>query len=667
MDPDPTSSQSSDASFSSLEGSKKRNVNSFKIMPYQTITRGYTSEADKIMDYLEHGIFDALRRQYLRSFIFAIYLDSKDPTNIVEAYTFNFQYHEIPGTQYAVPVMTLGDSLRRMSLGESRNQDPIIEAAKKGRAPTLKDVKKSVKSLLKALIHAASQMDLLPKRRFATFKLFYTDNTPQDYEPPHFQAGDAERDKWFFMTHDLDEVPDKWSIGKVMTGHHSVGLSVTSIAAYLPCSTNDDDAVFVGITPRPAEDQVTSSRARQGDRQNEDAKDRNVVWAAEDKVQDDDADAEGDDDPDYVRREDGSYERANPQPPMIPVGIRGGDGTLQPISKSVDEQQFEGISEVVPTNLHDMKNKKLKGPHGIEETQSISSPLSTPRSSSTTRGVVTSGQSLPPSDFEASQTSEVAAEMIKNLRLQAGTESVEMLTPDALQSISDNNTFEGDTTGTENVKGNHTDRGLDCECGVVVSGQKLLLVLPASDTFYHQIEDQCCFCEGGCGRWFHVWYVNSLLRAIKVAETNNPPTPAAFAKEFGGGDNALARQLFKRLEMEGFIVQESVVVGDFGLTETHIRTRTRGRGKSKARKNTQKAKYIFNRLIKDTVEYANYFNPDYRVEAQMLGLPELVKPSTDMEEIRPKRVDRNCDPHDEDQRPTKRIKVSVTCGVDLAE
>ncbi len=58
------------------------------------MTRGYTEEADRILNYLviylhitlrssteasffllqEYGIFDALQKQYLRSFIFAIYL-----------------------------------------------------------------------------------------------------------------------------------------------------------------------------------------------------------------------------------------------------------------------------------------------------------------------------------------------------------------------------------------------------------------------------------------------------------------------------------------------------------------------------------------------------------------------------------------------------------------
>lgn len=128
------------------------------------MTRGYSDEGDKILNYLENGIFDALQKEYLRSFIFAIYLDNKDPTNIVEAYTFNFQYHTLPGTDVTVPIMTLGDGLQKMSLKDKarRGGNPVTEAAKKGKAPTLLDVKKSVKTLLKTLIQATTQMDVLP-------------------------------------------------------------------------------------------------------------------------------------------------------------------------------------------------------------------------------------------------------------------------------------------------------------------------------------------------------------------------------------------------------------------------------------------------------------------------------------------------------------------------
>jgi hypothetical protein len=39
-------------------------------------------------------------------------------------------------------------------------------------------------------------------------------------EPPHFHPGDVDKDKWFFTTHDKDEVPDKWSVGTMDTGYH---------------------------------------------------------------------------------------------------------------------------------------------------------------------------------------------------------------------------------------------------------------------------------------------------------------------------------------------------------------------------------------------------------------------------------------------------------------
>lgn len=73
--------------------------------------------------------------------------------------------------------MRLGEDLVKLSAKD----DPVAEAAKKGKAPSIRDVKKSVKvcslrssfheirqvttlfqALLKRLIHATTQMDVLP-------------------------------------------------------------------------------------------------------------------------------------------------------------------------------------------------------------------------------------------------------------------------------------------------------------------------------------------------------------------------------------------------------------------------------------------------------------------------------------------------------------------------
>lgn len=146
-----------------------------------------------------------------------------------------------------------------MSLAEGRTvDDPLTKALKNGKVPTLKDVKLSLKvscpcaewpHILTMYVfnrrssklwykqsaiwmyyqvewrpdHFLSQTHWITStgRRFATFKLFYTDETPAEYEPPYFESGDAERDKWYFMTHDMDEVPERTTIGKIHTGHHS--------------------------------------------------------------------------------------------------------------------------------------------------------------------------------------------------------------------------------------------------------------------------------------------------------------------------------------------------------------------------------------------------------------------------------------------------------------
>ena len=122
------------------------------------------------------------------------------------------------------------------------------------------------------------------ERRFATFKLFYYENTPDNYEPPHFRAGDADKDKWFMAIHRKDEVPERCSVGFVHTGYHGVDMNITSVSAYLP-SGEDNNAPFLGTTARtaftapsltPVEE--AAMRAQQIEVQRQDAAARLVVW-----------------------------------------------------------------------------------------------------------------------------------------------------------------------------------------------------------------------------------------------------------------------------------------------------------------------------------------------------------------------------------------------------
>ncbi|KAI0333593.1 HORMA-domain-containing protein [Cubamyces sp. BRFM 1775] len=682
-------------SFASMEGG--RNVSGFKIM---TVTRGFTEEADKLLDYLENGIFDALQKQYLRSFVFAIYLDDQDPNNIIEAYTFNFSYCKVPGSEGTIPVMSLGEDMMNLSLsGANKSHDPVADATRRGKVPTLGEVKRSLKALVKNLIQATTQMDALPKRRFATFKLFYHENTPDDYEPPHFRAGDAKKDKWFMSTHDKGEAPERCSVGSVQTGYHGVDVKVTSVSGYLP-SGEDNGAPFLGTTsanpfgvPPLTPVEEAAMRAEQIHIQRQDALERRVVWDADDGVVATLSYEEGnqkDNDKKYIAG------------PTAPIGIRDDEGNIVPLSQDGSqyekaEAQYSGKPESVPACIGQLTKAPLQPVHElsptqeIEDTQVIPSPQTsvvpsrstsrsatpTPRQKSRRISIPTTVSSLPPSDIDPSpsdhgNTSEVIDSqdvvMDGTSALQDDSMILDLETQHVPQSPGVNESNESCAQSRPRLTPHDGDMAMEqdkcsiasieCECGV-------------------QIEDcDCCKCDGGCERWFHLWcmgyhsaqdhripskficfdcrvkadrnwdliVVHDLYprmiarfkdlaiqrRGIKVFETHAPDSLSAFTKLMGC-ESTVAGQVFKRLDAEGFIAQEVREADDSGFMETKSlatkkKSKARGGVKGKVaqrRKNLQKAIYVFVQAIKNEEAYKDYFNPDPEVEKRLLGLSDL--------------------------------------------
>ncbi|KAI0664727.1 HORMA domain-containing protein [Cubamyces menziesii] len=676
------------SSFASTEGG--RNVSGFKIM---TVTRGFTEEADKLLDYLENGIFDALQKQYLRSFVFAIYLDDQDPNNIIEAYTFNFSYCKVPGSEGSVPVMSLGEDMMNLSLSATdKSRDPVADATRRGKIPTLGEVKRSLKALVKNLIQATTQMDALPKRRFATFKLFYYENTPDDYEPPHFRAGDAKRDKWFMSTHDKEEVPERCSVGSVQTGYHGVDVKVTSVSGYLP-SGEDNSAPFLGTTsanpfgaPPLTPVEEATMRAEQIHIQRQDASERRVVWDADDVAvaggglgYDESSPTDTDKEPVFA--------------PTAPIGIRNDEGSIVPLSQGAQEYekaeaQYSGKPESVPACIGQLTKAPLQQGHElsptqeIEDTQVIPSPQTsvvpsrsasrstTPRQSTRRDCTPTAASSLPPSDIdpspsghgktpEAMNSQDVV--MDDSMILDLETQRVPQY-PGADESIESFAQSRSGLTRSDSDVAMEQDKSsvtsVECECGV-------------------QIEDcDCCKCDGGCERWFHLWcmgyhsaqdhrippkficfdcrvkadrnwdliVVHDLYprmiakfkdlaiqrRGIKVFETHAPDGLSAFTKLMGC-ESTVAGQVFKRLDAEGFIAQETSEADESGFMETKsLATKRKPKGKGGAkgkvaqrRKNLQKAVYVFVQAIKNEEVYKDYFNPDPEVEKRLLGLSDL--------------------------------------------
>ncbi|KAG1759978.1 HORMA domain-containing protein [Suillus occidentalis] len=616
---------SSSGSFSS-DGTTGLNISGVTIM---TLNRGFTNEGDRIIDYLENGIFDAIDKQYLRKVIFGIYLDSKDPNNIVEAYTFNFHYHKPPGSHTAVPIMTLGDQLSKMSLART---DPVSEALKKGQMPTLGEVKRSVKTMIKSLITTINQMENLPKNRYGNFKLFFNEDAPDDYQPPHFQAADAEANKWFFTTHAAGEVPERTSIGQVNAGWHSLDMKVVSVSSYLPSASEDNNAPFAGITshtaPRLTPVEEARIRVEDAQLQKKDALERNIVWSV-----DEDEDAEGE----MVMDEGIVLSRFGGDVVMAPVGIRSEDGEVQPFSQvnvtsSRAHGQYDGMSESTPVRVGHLNIRKAA--HDIEETQQIpptqeivmGSPIPAPSSNK--------ALSLPASDVapstSATSTQEVDTQYLQDLLGMTNGVSTaadsEMLDMETQVQAASGPSCDPGITGPQIPRRNKRTKGseqladesqLDCDCGI-------------------SIDDASLLCEGGCDRWFHIWCMGyhgardkrlpvqficfdcrlrgshewdiitgkihadmiarykdlALFRsAIKIYEAYQPSSASLF-REHIGCDTALVGQLLTRLEEEGFIAVESIVSDELGIgvARSHA-NKGKKNAKTKKQKELQKTKY----------------------------------------------------------------------------
>lgn len=58
------------------------------------LTRGIVQEADSLLDWLETGVFRALKDGYLKALQLAIYLDESQPHVVTESYTFSFAYND---------------------------------------------------------------------------------------------------------------------------------------------------------------------------------------------------------------------------------------------------------------------------------------------------------------------------------------------------------------------------------------------------------------------------------------------------------------------------------------------------------------------------------------------------------------------------------------------
>ncbi|KIO34818.1 hypothetical protein M407DRAFT_16766 [Tulasnella calospora MUT 4182] len=316
------------------------------------LSKDATGDAKRMYDYIENGICDAIEKQYLSSFVLAIYLDRNDPNNIIEAYTFNFSYHEVPGQEGRVPTIDLSMRMGDMSLeSETDNQqNERASAAPVGRSSL--EVATNLRTLLRNISTRASMLYSLPRRRYATFKLYYTPDTPEEYQPPGFAAVDPEDARLYFATHHSEEVPDREIYGTIETGYHSIDIKVASLTHCIPPT---DLTAPAGQPDRKAE---ITEQAR-------DARDRNVVWSAEVDVKTL-KDAKEPDQVDPVI--DSSID-------VGPIGTRALNGKVK-LQKGGGLRTYVGAPSARPVDIQDFNDKNSM--QDVVETQPIEPEYSCP-------------------------------------------------------------------------------------------------------------------------------------------------------------------------------------------------------------------------------------------------------------------------------------------------
>ncbi|KOC11181.1 hypothetical protein AFLA70_224g001561 [Aspergillus flavus AF70] len=171
--------------------------------------RGTDPKADIILDVLENGIFDALRKNILEAIQLTILVDKDAPQNVLESYTFSFKY-----------------------AGGSGNVDSCLESLSIDSVDYVADMRSAqsarvgLETIVRRLITLSTFLPTLPNKRNLGVNLFYTENCPSDYEPPGFTTANNDTIKYPLNENWRKETQ---SCGTMNSGWHTVGLRVTSL------------------------------------------------------------------------------------------------------------------------------------------------------------------------------------------------------------------------------------------------------------------------------------------------------------------------------------------------------------------------------------------------------------------------------------------------------
>lgn len=188
------------------------------------------AESRRLIDWMEKGVYDALRKKYLKTLLFCI-CEAIDGA-IIEEYAFSFSYSNADGQEVSMNINRMGN----------RNGGTFKYDSKTNITPN--QMRSSACKMVRTLIQLMRTLDKMPEERTVLMKLLYYDNvTPNDYEPPFFQSCTVEE-----ANNPWTKTPLKMKVGSVNSKHLILALKVKSVLD--PCedenNENQDDDASLG-------------------------------------------------------------------------------------------------------------------------------------------------------------------------------------------------------------------------------------------------------------------------------------------------------------------------------------------------------------------------------------------------------------------------------------
>ncbi|KAI3658194.1 hypothetical protein MP638_005414 [Amoeboaphelidium occidentale] len=160
------------------------------------------SENTTLMQWIQKGVFDALQKGYLKTLVLGIFKDLKKPNDLIESYTFHFNY----------------------KCSQEEEEEEVVTMTLMNSSTTEREIT-SQKNILRTILLLIQTLDDLPEERYLTLKLhYYEDRTPVDYEPEYFQQSDYDESLFYFSND-----PVKFKLGSMESHGHSIEVRLFSV------------------------------------------------------------------------------------------------------------------------------------------------------------------------------------------------------------------------------------------------------------------------------------------------------------------------------------------------------------------------------------------------------------------------------------------------------